>query len=255
MSGNRLPEATPEQVAKLDPGSRRRLLWRLRQRSNPGAWFLPASAIRQEAEVDLFCFPYAGSGASTFHRWQHLDGGDGRFRVLPVQLPGRENRLAEPPHRRMAGLVDDLVGALVTVMDRPFAFFGHSMGALIAYEVACALRSRGLPQPAYLMLSAFRAPHLPSTNIRIYHLPDEVLKIVLAKDGMAPDVLSNDALMSALLPTLRADLELCDTYEYMHRAPLDVPIAVFGGERDVRVGRNDLIGWREHTTAGFDLFL
>ncbi|WP_243831981.1 thioesterase II family protein [Naumannella halotolerans] len=203
--------------------------------------------------MDLFCFPYAGAGASIYRQWQRAAGGDRRFRIVPIQLPGRENRLNEQPYRRMADLVDDFIYAMVPMISKPFAFFGHSMGALTAYEVACALRDRGMPQPARLLLSAFRAPHLPSANIKIYHLPDEVLKIVLAKDGISPDVLASEELMRALLPTLRADLELCDTYEHVPRQPLDVPISAYGGEQDIRVHPEDLAGWCEHTTSTFDL--
>lgn len=244
---------TAEHLSRLDPDRRRHLLRRLRHRSNYGTWFLPATGSPPSPDVDLFCFPYAGAGASLFHDWQSNSQLGRQVCIMPVQPPGRENRLAEPPHRRMSELVDELVQALVPQLSRPFAFFGHSMGALMAYEVACALRDRGLPEPSRLLVSAFRAPHLPSANIRIYHLPDEVLKIVLAKDGVSPEVLANDELMNALLPTLRADLEMCDTYEVVDRPPLSIPISAFGGDHDVRVGPDDLSSWRAHTTAQFDL--
>lgn len=249
------PPTTNSQLAGLDAEERRRLLWRLRQRAESGSWFLPTETPSEAGGVTLYCFPYAGVGASIYRAWQHAGGLAPGYEVLPVQPPGRENRLAEPAHRRMPQLIDDLIASMSLLPERPFAFFGHSMGALIAYELACALRERGLPQPTQLFLSAFRAPHLPSANIRIHQLPDEVLKIVLQKDGIAPAVLDNDDLMNALLPTLRADLELCDTYEYTPRGPLDIPISVFGGDHDVRVAAEDLAGWRAHTTAEFELVI
>jgi len=132
-------------------------------------------------------------------------------------------------------------------------FFGHSMGALVAFELARRLRSAGEPEPAHLFLAAFRAPQLPNPNIKIYHLPDEVLKTVLLKEGTPQQVLENEELMRALLPTLRADFELCDTYEYRAELPLRMPVSVFGGHQDVRVGRSDLEPWRLQAGGAFRL--
>jgi surfactin synthase thioesterase subunit len=127
------------------------------------------------------------------------------------------------------------------------------MGALVAFELARRLRSRGQPEPVHMFLAAFRAPQLPNPNIKIYHLPDEVLMTVLLKEGTPVQVLSNNELMRALLPTLRADFELCDTYEYRVEPPLRMPVSVFGGHQDVRVSRSDLEPWRLQAAGPFRL--
>lgn len=217
-----------------------------RQAPARGSWFVRYGS-HTGATARLFCFSHAGGGASLYRSWP--DGLPRGIEVRGVQLPGRESRVGEAPYRRMAPLTADLVDAIGPDLDRPFAFFGHSMGALVAFELARELRRVSLPLPARLFLAAFRAPHLPSPNVKIYHWPDEVLKVVLQRDGTPDEVLRNDELMRALLPTLRADLEVCDTYEYTKQDPLDCPFTVFGGLDDVRVRPDDLSGWAGHTSA------
>lgn len=241
-------------ISQLDPSRRGQLLSALRSdhrgpRATSG-WFLRPKRAR-DPKLRLFCFPYAGGGASIFRGWPSalLDG----VEIVAVQLPGREARVAEPAYRSMGELLPALVEAVTPLTDVPFAFFGHSMGALTAFELTRALREDGHPLPERLLLSAFRAPQLPNPNIRIYHLPDEVLKTVLLKEGTPAEVLRNDELMRALLPTLRADFELCDTYEYQEQAPLQLPMHIFGGHHDVRVAREDLQEWSHLTQGPFDL--
>lgn len=223
-----------------------------RQNSTPERWLL---RYRQEQEQDvalrLFCFAHAGGGPSVFRSWpadlpRTVD-------VWGVQLPGRDTRIDEPAYRRMAPLVAALAQAIGPHLDKPFAFFGHSMGALLAFELARELRRASLPQPARLFLAAFRAPQMPSPNVKIYHWPDEVLKVVLQRDGTPEEVLRNDELMRVLLPTLRADLEVCDTYEYTEQAALACPFSVFGGTDDVRVRESDLSGWQLHSSSAFSV--
>ncbi|MCX4884634.1 MULTISPECIES: thioesterase II family protein [unclassified Streptomyces] len=240
-------------LADLPPERRARLVERLRQgrAQTPGApaWFVRHGSA--DPALRLFCFSYAGGGTTVFHAWSgHLPD---QVEVCAIQLPGRESRAAEPSYRRLAPLVADLHTAITPLLDRPFALFGHSMGALVAFELARQLRRAGAPQPERMLLAAFRAPQLPNPNIKIHHLPDEVLKTVLAKEGTPQNVLDNDELMRALLPTLRADFELCDTYEYVAEAPLSVPVSVFGGRHDVRVGRADLEQWKVQADNEFDL--
>lgn len=241
----RLAHLPPEHRAQLAERLRR---GRARERPAPD-WFVRRGST--DPALRLFCFSYAGGGATVFRSWNdHLPGS---VEVCSIQLPGREHRVGELSYRRLRPLVTDLQAAIVPLLDRPFALFGHSMGALIAFELARQLRRTGLPQPEHLFLGAFRAPQLPNPNIRIYRLPDEVLKTVLAKEGTPPDVLDSDELMRALLPMLRADFELCDTYEYAAEAPLPVPMSIFGGLHDVRVGRADLEQWNVQADGEFSL--
>ncbi|GAB3109634.1 alpha/beta fold hydrolase [Streptomyces calidiresistens] len=250
-----------ERIARLPVDQRTRLVERLRHTrpSSPSPHGAPAF-VRQPAAhvgttgtptVRLFCFPYAGGGGSVFRTWgRSLPAGT---EVWTASLPGRESRLAEPPLRRMEPLIEQLHEAITPHLDLPYVFFGHSMGALIAFELTRRLRRAGDPPPDRLVLAAFRAPHLPNPNIRIHHLPDEVLKTVLLKEGTSRQVLESEELMRALLPTLRADLELCDTYRFRDDLPLPMPLTVLGGDRDVRVGREDLRGWRAQAAGPFRL--
>jgi surfactin synthase thioesterase subunit len=235
-----------ERVAALPPRKRAELLRRLRVRqpTTVDTW-IARYRPNPEAELRLFCFPYAGGGASVFRAWSEVLPSN--VEVCAVQPPGRETRIGELAFKRMDPLIADLVEAIEPLLDRPFVFYGHSMGALVAFELTRHLRREGKPQPERLLLAAFRAPQLPNPNIKIYHLPDEVLKVVLSKDGTPQRILQNDELMKVMLPTLRADFELCDTYEYRAEAPLGCPISVFGGLEDVRISASDLDGWRAHS--------
>lgn len=240
-------------LAHLSPELRAQLVERLRRgpaREQPApGWFVRRRGA--DPALRLFCFSYAGAGAAVFRSWS--DYLPESVEVCSLQLPGRESRVGESPYRRLRPLVADLRTVILPLLDRPFALFGHSMGALIAFELARELRRTGSPQPQQLLLAAFRAPQLPNPNIRIHHLPDEVLKTVLAKEGTPQDVLDSEELMRALLPTLRADLELCDTYQYTADTPLPVPMSVFGGLQDVRVGRADLEQWKAQAGGEFSL--
>lgn len=252
MSTHPLDQAAAR-LAAMDPAQRKQLLATARTESadaSRNSWFLrprPTDTPRMR----LFCFPYAGSGASVFRTWSsHLPND---IEVVGIQLPGREWRIQEPPARRLAELLPRLTEAIAPLTKVPFAFFGHSMGALVAFELTRYLRRNELTQPDQLFLSAFRAPHLPNPNIRIYHLPDEVIKTVLLKEGTPEEVIRNDELMKALLPTLRADFEVCDTYDFATEAPVAIPMHIYGGAQDVRVDRDDLEQWRSLAGSHFDL--
>jgi medium-chain acyl-[acyl-carrier-protein] hydrolase len=141
-------------------------------------------------------------------------------------------------------------------MDVPFAFFGHSMGALISFELARHLRRIHYPGPAQLFISAHRAPHLPDTNSSLHDLSDSALIDALSRLGGTPQViLQHTELMKVMLPILRADLTLCETYVYISEPPLDCPIAVFGGEQDSMVSTQELQEWRNQTRSAFTLHM
>lgn len=240
-------------LAGLPNDRRARLVELLRGRGNdePAApnWFITHGA--DAPAVRLFCLPYAGGSTAVFRGW--AEKLPPSVQVCAVQLPGRDARADESPYRRLPSLITDLAAAVLPLLDRPYVVFGHSMGALVSFELVRQLRRQGAPLPAQLFLAAFRAPDLPNPNIRIHHLPDEVIKTVLAKEGTPREVLQSEDLMRALLPTLRADFELCDTYEFVREAPLPIPVDVIGGMHDVRVGKADLEGWRSQAEVSFRL--
>jgi len=243
-----------DRVGPLTQSQQTALLERLRRRRAtavpPPQWVLPSPA-RPSAKLRLFCFSYAGGGASMFRSWTRSLPAE--VEVCAIQLPGRETRMSEPAHRRLGPLVDALAEQVLPLLDRPYAFFGHSMGALVAFELARELRRVAAAGPERLLLAAYRAPHLPNPNIRIHHLPDEVLKIVLQNEGTAQSVLQNEELMKVVLPTLRADFELCDTHEHVTDAPFECPVSIFGGVDDIRVRPADLEGWRCQAAGEFSV--
>jgi medium-chain acyl-[acyl-carrier-protein] hydrolase len=207
---------------------------------------------RPDARLRLFCLPYAGAGASIFHSWPALVPPS--VELCLIQLPGREGRLLEPACSELPVLVDRLGHAVRPWLDRPFAFFGHSMGALIAFELARALRNGTAPEPTHLFVSAHCAPHLPTRGRLLHRLTDSELMLRLRQLNGTPDeVLANVELMRLLLPTLRADCRLCETYEHSPGAPLACGVTALGGREDPAVSRAELEAWRSHTRGPFEL--
>lgn len=208
----------------------------------------PAAAVR------LFCLPYAGSGASTYRAWaRELPPG---IEIAAIQFPGRETRLLETPLDRMTPLVSALADALTERLDMPYVLFGHSMGALVAFELVRELRRRREGGPALLVVSAHRAPDLPSSSPALHDLPDDELLEEMARiQGTAGGLLLDPDVRACMLPLLRADFAVCETYVHEPDAPLDCPIFAVGGAQDPYVTRRELEGWREHTRAEFALRL
>ncbi|MEA2792145.1 MAG: hypothetical protein QOG73_4551 [Acetobacteraceae bacterium] len=204
----------------------------------------PAAALR------LFCFPYAGGSAAVYRNWTDLPP---EIEVCPVQLPGRDERFREPAFTRADALCDALVVALADYLDRPFAIFGHSMGAIIAHEFTRRLQARGLA-PRHLFVSGQRAPHIPLRRPRSFDLPDPAFKNRLRElNGTPEEVLQDVELMELLLPRLRGDFELSETYTCAYDMPLSCPITAFGGAQDHEVSETDLAAWRHLTTSAFDI--
>jgi medium-chain acyl-[acyl-carrier-protein] hydrolase len=204
------------------------------------------------ARLRLFCIPCAGRGASLYRGW--TDFSNPEIELCFLQLPGRENRLRERPFTRIPDAVDQLVEILQPYLDRPFALFGHSMGAILCFELARALRNRNKLAPEHLFVSARRAPHRPDPRPPLHPLPDPefIAEIRHRYDGLPENVLADSEIMELLLPLLRADVQMIETYMYEPAPPLDCPITAFGGSQDSDVAFTDLEHWRMHTSGRFE---
>jgi medium-chain acyl-[acyl-carrier-protein] hydrolase len=205
---------------------------------------------KPQASLRLFCFPFAGGNGSVFMPWAARLPAD--VELNAVQLPGRGARISEAPIDNIPQMARACADALAPLLDRPFVFFGHSMGAMLAYELARELRRRGLPQPQQLMVSACRAPHCELGRDPLHGLPKaQFLEAIASLKGTPEAAIANPELMDLMEPVLRADFTAAETWDYKPEAPLPTPIAVFGGDQDHWVNRAALAQWREHTTSGF----
>jgi surfactin synthase thioesterase subunit len=201
--------------------------------------------------VRLICLPYAGGGAAAWHPWLPLL--PNWIELAMVQLPGREGRLREPPLTRMEHAIDALVPALHTLTDLPYALFGHSMGALMAFALARALRADGAPAPALLVVSGRRAPQLIDPESPIHTLADGpfVGALIRRYNAIPRPLLEDVELLRLFLPAVRADLEMLETYTYQPAPPLNSPILALGGRDDSRATPDDLAAWQSQTRSAF----
>jgi len=213
-------------------------------------WLVKRKPNRR-ASVRLFCFPYAGGGDSIFRSWQ--ESLSDTIEVCPVQLPGRGSRIGETPYAEMDQLVRAAGQALAPYLDKPFALFGHSMGALIAFEFARHLRREYNAQPVRLFVSGRCSPQTMSEPLDLELFDCEFPEILRRNNGTPEEALDNPELMELVLPILRADLVLCKSYIYTVEPPFSFSITAFGGLEDDGVPRHCLEDWREHTTGPFVL--
>jgi medium-chain acyl-[acyl-carrier-protein] hydrolase len=208
------------------------------------------AAPSRESRLRLLCFPYAGGGASAFRDWP--DELPPEIEVWAVQPPGRETRLKEAPVRCLQTLVDALLEETRALRERPYAFFGHSLGALVAFELARALRRRGAAGPVHLLVSGCGAPQLSDPEPPLSELAPSDLKDRLRRlDGTPKAVLADREMMELLLPTLRADFGLRDDYVYTVEPAFEVPLTAFGGHDDPEVSAASLAAWRDQTRQRF----
>ncbi len=209
---------------------------------------------RTEARARLFYFPYAGGGAAEFRALaQYLPG---HVDMCPVVLPGREHRLTERAFSAMPDLVDALVADLAPLLRlAPFAFYGHSLGSWVAFELTRTLRRTRRPMPSRLFVASRHAPHLPEHRPKLSQLPDAgLIEGVELRYGPLPAVIRNEpALLGLFLPTMRADFTLLDTYTYRDEPALNVPIEALWGTEDAMVPRSSAAAWATHTTSEFRL--
>jgi len=209
---------------------------------------------RPHAVARLFCFPYAGAGASVFREWPARLPEE--IEVVGVQLPGRENRFSEPRFDRISSALGPLCESIRELSDKPFYFFGHSMGALLAFELTRALQLAGAAMPFHLVVSGMRAPHLPGRE-EPHHLMDDetLLRKIVEYNGTPKELLREPELMRFFLPQLRDDFALFETYQYLPGVTVRCSLTALGGDRDPNVSAADVSAWTNVARGGFNQFI
>ncbi|GLF99155.1 thioesterase II family protein [Streptomyces yaizuensis] len=208
-------------------------------------------AGRPESAFRLICLPHAGAGAAAYADWARLLPPE--IELVAVQLPGRQNRIAEDPFTEVGPLVTTLTHALRPVLDRPYAFFGHSCGAALAFELAKAVRARGRRGPEHLFLSAQASPEFEGTP-QLHQLDDDAFRAeMVALGGIDEEILRDESVMRSLIPVLRTDFTLWERHRTAPAEPLDCPITVLCGDSDPRTPTGSVTGWGKHTGADFSV--
>ncbi|MBR8838427.1 MAG: thioesterase [Stigonema ocellatum SAG 48.90 = DSM 106950] len=206
-----------------------------------------------QARLRLFCFPCAGGTTSAYSKWSNYLPTD--VEVYLIQLPGRGYRLEEPPFTRFKPLVQTLTSILRPDLNIPFAFFGHSMGATLSFEIARQLRRENKQGPVHLFACCCPAPQKPILRPFIHEMPEAqfVAELRHRYNAIPQQILQNDQLMQLFMPCLRADFTMLETYVYTTEKPLDCPISVFGGLQDSAISIDYLEAWRDQTCSSFKL--
>ncbi len=199
-------------------------------------------------KIKLFCFPYAGGSAAAYNKWrQYLDK---HIELRTVELAGRGRRIYDPLYRSIEEAVEDVYHMISAELAKePYAFFGHSMGGIIAYELAYKIRNNNLPEPVHIFFSGRGAPNVPDEDEEIWHtLPDDEFKEKILELGGTPkEFFEHPELIEVLLPMLRTDFRIAETYQHDGEVkPLDYDITVFIGKEE-EVTAEQMHGWREHT--------
>jgi medium-chain acyl-[acyl-carrier-protein] hydrolase len=208
------------------------------------------TAPRPQAHLRLICLPFAGGGTSAYREWPaHLPD---EVEVVAAALPGREGRIGEPALDSVDALAAGLVDGLSRHLDRPFALFGHSMGALVAFEVIRRLRPVGL-EPVHFFASGHKAAHVRTKRTPDLHcLPDDEFVAAVGRlNGIPTEILENAEFMEMILPSLRTDFRAAETYDFRPGAPLRCPISAYGGLDDDEVIHEEIEAWGRHTSGPF----
>ncbi|HEX2049621.1 MAG TPA: alpha/beta fold hydrolase [Actinomycetota bacterium] len=204
---------------------------------------------RDDAPIRLFCLPHAGGGALLFRSWHDaLPGVD----VCPVELPGRGTRLRDAPVEDAVSLALALADEMQPLLDRPYALFGQSMGAVVAFETARTLRRDGAPVPAMFVSASRNCPCLPDARPKVHMLPDDEFTVALRRFGGTPEIVLQDPdMMDLFRPTLRADFAVAETYRYELEAPFECSVCVYSGDGDDLVDDPGLAAWQREFTGRF----
>jgi medium-chain acyl-[acyl-carrier-protein] hydrolase len=213
-------------------------------------WFIPFK-YNKNSYIRLFCFHYGGGSASAYREWakdivDHVD-------LVAIQLPGRESRFSEPLLDNVLDIVNKLSLDFQDYLDKPYIFFGHSIGALIAFEFTRTLRKKGMPQPKHLIISGTKAPQVQLKRAPIHHLPDsELTEKIREYNGIPSYILEDKELMAIFLPIIRSDFCISEAYKYNSEEPLTCPITALGGLSDDTFDSRDLLKWQEQTSSSFE---
>ena len=203
--------------------------------------------------VRLFCFPHAGGAAGYYYPWSRMLPGN--IEVLALQYPGRQDRRDEPCVRTIPELADQIHAAIRPWLTEPFAFFGHSMGAVLAFEVASRIEREDGTGPAHLFVSGRRAPALFKHEELHRATTSVFLAEVDALGGMDPRVLADRELLDLILPTIRADYAAIETYRFASTPPLACDITALSGDDDPKAAIPEVAAWAQHTLGRFQLRL
>ena len=211
--------------------------------------------IRREARFQLVCLPQAGGNAWTYRQWaERLPSA---IELLAVQYPGHGDRLGEEPHRDFERLRSRIAEHLAPELDRPYALFGHSMGALLAFETGRTLQATEVGPPRHVFLSGYNAPGSPSAvdiSTPVHEMNDtQLLERIEALDCTPREILEDQEMRTLLLRMIRADSAVCDSHTLDHRPPLVSPITVLGGTEDPRTSQFGLQAWHEFTSDHFEV--
>jgi medium-chain acyl-[acyl-carrier-protein] hydrolase len=219
-------------------------------RDDSARWF-KRLRLGGHADTRLFCFHHAGGTATLYRRWPELMPQS--IEPVAVQLPGRADRFREPPFEKMAPLLDALVPVIAPQLDRPFAFYGLSMGGRVAWALTHRLRDESMPLPCMLFVASVAAPGWEEGRPDWAARKENLVGYLREMGGTPPELFAEPELLASLLPTLRADLTLVDSFRFTPARQLEVPIRAFAGASDVEGAPERMSGWHNETRSGFEL--
>ncbi len=209
---------------------------------------------RPEASKRIFCFPYAGGSAAIIYRKWTFNLPE-EYEILPVEFPGRGARLQESLKYEMSSLIDELISSIKTQLDKPFVFFGHSMGALVSYELTRKLEQLHLPLPGKLFLSSHSAPQITKRSPIMHKLPrNEFIHELKELNGMPKEFFESEELLDIFLPIIKADYTVCETYKFNSDRKLQMPFVTLRGTNDETVLAEDMLEWAKLTTGDFKFY-
>lgn len=204
-------------------------------------WLKNYSSTTQ-ARLRLLCLPYVGAGASAYRTWARALPPD--IELYALQLPGREARRREEPYTQLEPLIKTLTQIIASLPPLPLALFGHSLGAIIGFELARNLRRQHGINPIHMFVAGQAAPQIQPSEQKIHLLPDEeFIQRLREYNGTSEEVLQHMEILQMLLPVMRADFALCENYTYYSDTPLNCPISIFCGSEDNQVSEEDLLAW------------